>query len=111
MVSPLLAIAGYSFLRDDELAAYRGVPLYIRAAACGLVYTILWGVFAYVKATLGEIALPMWIIVAAPFLLIGGGAGKFTFDLETANGFFHYAFYVAVTMLLGAIAGFGWVWQ
>ncbi len=51
LVSPPLAVAAYTFLRDDELEAYRGMQLYIRAAVCGLVYIILWAVFAYVKAT------------------------------------------------------------
>ena len=44
-------------------------------------------------------------------LCVGTAAGKFSFDLETASGFLHYACYVVVTMLLAAIAGLGWVWQ
>jgi hypothetical protein len=111
MVSPLLVVAAYTFLRDDELEGYRGKELYVRAAVCGLVYMILWAVFAYVKVTMGTIDLPMWLLVAPPFLIVGGMAGKFSLDLETANGFFHYAFYAAATMILGAIAGMGWVWQ
>ena len=34
LVSPPLAVAAYTFLRDDELEAYRGKQLYIRAAVC-----------------------------------------------------------------------------
>ena len=34
LVSPPLAVAAYTFLRDDELEAYRGMQLYIRAAVC-----------------------------------------------------------------------------
>jgi hypothetical protein len=53
----------------------------------------------------------MWLFIAPPFFLIGGMAGKFSFDLETANGFFHYAFYVAVTIVLGLVAGVsGAIW-
>jgi hypothetical protein len=111
LVSPPLAVAAYTFLRDDELEAYRGKQLYIRAAVCAVVYTVLWAVFVYVKATIVPFELPYWIAVAPPFLCVGAAAGKFSFDLETANGFFHYAFYLAVTMILGAIANLGWAWQ
>lgn len=105
LVAPPLAVAAYTFLRDDELEPYRGIPLCIRAAICGTIYALLWGVFAYVKVTLGHIELPIWLAVAPPFILVGGLAGKFSLDLETANGFFHYAFYVVVTLILGLIAG------
>jgi hypothetical protein len=112
LVSPPLAVAGYRLLRDDELEAYRGMQLYIRASVCAAVYMILWAVFAYVKAVMhNQIDLPLWFLVAPPFLIMGAASGKFSFDLETTNGFFHYAFYVAVTMILGAIAGLGSVWQ
>jgi hypothetical protein len=32
-------------------------------------------------------------------------------DLEYGNGFFHYAFYLLVTVLLRWLAGMGWVWE
>jgi hypothetical protein len=112
LVSPPLAVLAYTFLRDDELEAYRGMQLYIRAAVCALVYMILWAVFAYVYIDVfeGSIDLPYWLLVAPPFLCLGAAAAKFSFDLETTNGFFHYAFYVAVTIILGVIAIRGWVW-
>ena len=110
-IAPPLAVAAYTVLRDVELGPYRGKELYIRAAICGLVYAILWAGFAYVKHVLGEIDLPYWLLLAPPFFVIGGMAGKFSFDLETASGFFHYAFYVAVTIVLGLIAGVsGAIW-
>ena len=113
LVSPPLAVAAYTFLRDDELEPYRGRQLYIRAVVCAMVYMILWAVFVYVKVGPMEnkIELPMWFLIAPPLLIVGAMAGKFSLDLETSNGFFHYAFYVAVTMILGAIANLGWAWQ
>ena len=42
LVSPALAVAAYTFLRDDELEPYRGMQLFIRAAVCAVVYMILW---------------------------------------------------------------------
>ena len=38
LAPPPIAWAGYTFLRDDELEAYRGVNVAIRALACGLVF-------------------------------------------------------------------------
>ncbi len=79
-----------------------------------MVYVLLWGVFAYIRGVLFKdtpIELFMWLFIAPPFFVVGGMAGKFSFDLETANGFFHYAFYVAVTVVLGLIAGVsGAIW-
>ena len=41
----LLCIAAYSFLRDQELEAYTGKSLYLRAALCGLAYALLWAAY------------------------------------------------------------------
>lgn len=115
LISPPLTLAGYTFLRDDETEPYRGKELCVRAAICGLVYMVLWAIFAYVKSVLtadgSTIELPYWLLIAPPFFLVGTVAGKFSFDLETGNGFFHYAFYAAVAIVLAWIAGFGWAWQ
>jgi hypothetical protein len=111
LLSPALAIAAYSFLRDDELEPYRGRQLFIRTAVCALVYMILWTVFIYVKVSIGKIELPYWLLVAPPFFIVGTFTSKFALDLETGSGFFHYAFYVVVTMMLGLIANLGTVWQ
>ena len=108
VVGPPLCVAAYTFLRDAELQPYRGVQLWLRAAACGLVYAVLWALFAYVRVGVygaEPIPMPMWFVIVPPFLVGGGVAGKLAFDLETASGFFHYAFYVSATFLLGLIAG------
>jgi hypothetical protein len=113
-IAPPLAAAAYAFLRDDELEPYRGTQLWIRAGICGLIYALLWGVFAYIRGVIFKdtpIELFMWLFIVPPFFVIGGMAGKFSLDLETANGFFHYAFYVVVTILLALIAGMsGAIW-
>jgi hypothetical protein len=115
LVAPPAAVIAYAFLREDELEPYRGLPLWIRATICGAVYALLWGGFAYVRVSLfggDTIPTPMWLVIVPPFFIVGGMAGKFSLDLETANGFFHYAFYVVVTFLLGLIAGVSSaIWQ
>ncbi len=110
LVTPPLVIAAYTFLRDDELEPHRGRLLFLRAGICSLVYMILWAVFGYLKVTVFPIDIWQWLVVAPPLLGVGMLAGWLSFDLEPTNGFFHYAFYGVVTMVLGWIAGLGWPW-
>jgi len=113
IISPPLAVAAYTFLRDDEREPYRGNELWIRASICGLAYVILWGVFAYISGP-GEMltgALWEWLFIAPPLLAVGGMVPSVTLDLDYSNGFFHYAFYVLLTLALRAIAGLPWIWQ
>ena len=114
LVSPPLVIAAYTFLRDDELEPYRGKELYVRTGICSLAYATLWGAFTYVTSP--DLGLPVeelstWVFLAPPLLLIGALAAHASLDLEYGNGFFHYCFYLLVTVLLRAAAGVGWAWQ
>lgn len=112
LVSPPLAVAAYTFLRDDELEPYRGPALWLRAAICGTAYTILWGVFSYLSAVgflTGE--LWTWVFVVPPFVALGGLASLASLDLDYTNACFHYGFYVLVTLVLRWAAGLQWVWQ
>jgi hypothetical protein len=111
LVSPPLVVAAYTFLRNDELEPYRGRPLYIRAAICGVAYAALWGVYAYVAGSLLTGQLWEWAFAAPAFLVVGALISLACLDLELSSGFFHYAFYVLATSLLGWIAGLGWVWN
>jgi hypothetical protein len=111
LISPLLVVAAYTFLRDDELEPYRGLPLAIRAAACAAAYAVLWGLLVYVLQVVQPgMALYLWMLIAAPALAAGSAAAYLSLDLDPTNGFFHYGFYLLVTMLLGWVGGLGWVW-
>ncbi|OHB80409.1 MAG: hypothetical protein A2V98_19715 [Planctomycetes bacterium RBG_16_64_12] len=112
LVSPPLVIAGYSFLRDDEdLSPYRGLALYVRAGICSAAYMALWGIYAYVAGQYLTGELWTWVYVAPPFFVVGGLAALASLDLDFGSGFFHYCFYLAVTVLLRFLAGMGWVWE
>ncbi len=111
LISPPMAIAGYTFLRDDELQPHGGRSLYLRAALCGLGYTVLWGVFGYVADTTLTGEVWEWIVVAPPFLVIGALCALACFDLDFGSGFFHYSFYLVLTMGLRWAAGMPWVWN
>jgi hypothetical protein len=112
LVSPPLVIGGYSFLHDDEdLEPYRGTILYIRAGICSLAYIVLWGVYSYVAGQYLTGELWQWLFVVPPFLVVGGLVGLASMDLDFGSGFFHYCFYLFVTVMLRWLAGMGWVWQ
>lgn len=111
VVSPALAVAGYTFLRDDELEPYRGRALIIRATLCGLGYAALWGAFwplpAYGLLT-GE---PwQWLFVAPVFIGVGAGLAFACLDLDFGSAAMHYCFYLVVTIALRFVIGFPPLW-
>lgn len=111
VLSPVLVFTAYTFLRDDELEPYRGRQLYIRSAACATTYVILWAIFAYVKDVVRPEDLWQWFFMAPPFLVLGSLVAWVSLDLEPGSGFFHYTFYLLVTILLQRVGGLGWVWD
>ena len=111
ILSPPLASAGYTFLRDDELEPYRGRALLVRASLCGLVYAALWGAYAPLPAYGIITGEPwQWAFVAPVFVAAGAAAAWACLDLDFGNAAMHYCFYVVVTLLLRAALGFPPLW-
>ncbi len=110
LLGPPLAYAGYSFLRDDEQGAYVGKDLLIRSLACGLVYALTWGIYWFVGNQIFEqdayAAAELELFQVGILAAIAIGIGTFTafvsFDFEPLTGFFHYALFFGVTVLLRA---------
>jgi hypothetical protein len=109
-VAPPLIIAAYWFLRDDEREPYRGRGLVLRAGICALVYVGLWGVYGYVAPRVLTGDIWNWFFVAPPFLITGAIVALATLDLDFGSAFFHYGFFVLVSMLLRWAAGMDWLW-
>ncbi len=111
IISPPLAAAGYTFLRDDELEPYRGKALWIRSALCGLAYAALWAAFwplpAYGILT-GEAW--QWLFVAPAFIAVGAGAAWACLDLDFGSGAMHYCFFLLVSMILRFALGLPPLW-
>jgi hypothetical protein len=114
LISPLLVLAAYLLLRDEELEPYQGKEFYVRAGICGAVYALLWGAFAYLN-TLGflggEFVAWNWIVAVPPLVVLGALAAHATLDLDLGNSFFHYCFYVLITIFLQWLSGNGWIWN
>jgi hypothetical protein len=111
LVSPPLVIGGYAFLRDDELEPYRGKELYVRAGILALAFAALWAGFGRVENTFLSGEIWQWIFVAPPFFVVGALAALACLDLDFGSGFFLYAFYVAVSVILRWLAGLDWIWN
>ncbi len=112
ILGPPLAWAGYTFLRDDELEGYTGPNLWLRSLACGLVYALLWGIYLFIGSQwFGSDALAkgleIWqmIVLAVPIGAMGTMAAYVSFDLDPGSGFFHWAMYFAVTIILRLVIG------
>jgi hypothetical protein len=112
IISPPLAAAGYSFLREDELEPYRGRSLLVRTTLCGLAYAALWGLFTPLPAyglLTGEVW--QWVFIAPLFAAIGAAVSWACLDLDFGSAAVHYAFYVIVTVILRAVAGLPHLWN
>jgi hypothetical protein len=111
LLGPPLAYAGYTFLRDDEFAAFEGMNLVLRSVACGLVYALLWGVYVFIAGQLfgtenlanGQLGMVHITGLGAFIAAIGGGTALVCFDFEYLTGFFHFCLYLGATILLRLI--------
>jgi hypothetical protein len=116
LLSPALVIGGYQLLNNsEELDRYRGKTLYLRAGICALAYVVRWGLFifvlGYVSGPIRDGEIWIWFFVAPPFFVVGSTAALSALDLDFSTGFFHYAFYVLLTMVLRWAAGMPSVWS
>lgn len=108
LLAPPLSWAGYSFLRDDELEAYRDKALWIRVAITAASYILLWVIYAVVKTQLLDGKSPQtyeMLYIVPPFVLAGGFAAFASYDLNYGNGLLHYGLYLLVTVLLRVLIG------
>lgn len=111
LLGPLLAWAGYPFLRDQELEAYAGRALWVRSIACGLGFAAAWGVYAYLAYVMsggwpiGDLTILKVVFATAVAIGIGAFASMASLDLDLAVGGVHFAFYFLVTIGLRVILG------
>ena len=108
VLGPPLAMGGYTFLRDDELEPHRGTSVLLRSLICGLVYALLWGVYAFVHFYVNEgepFEIFQMVLMVVPLVLAGAGTAYVCFDLEFGNGVVHYGLYLLVTVALRLIMG------
>jgi hypothetical protein len=110
LVSPPLAVAGYSILRDQELGGYKGREMWVRAAICGTVYAVLWGLYAALPSAIFTGEAYEWLFLAPLVISIGAGAAFSTFDLDFGTAALHYCFFLLVTLLLRSAIALPPIW-
>lgn len=110
VLGPLVAWAGYGFLRDQELEPHRGGTLWLRSLIAGGVFALSWIVYITIASQLGdtdwrEAGLLTWQMgVAAAAALGVGSFGAFAaLDLEGVMAFLLCALYYVVTVLLRVV--------
>ena len=105
-----LVMAGYEFLRDDELAGYTGRELWQRTLICAVAFAATWGMYGFLswyfenKSLADSSVLQMAIYVAA-MVALGTAVSVGAFELEMGQSMLHYLFYLVITFLLAWIAG------
>jgi len=101
------SLAGYSFLRDAELEAYRGRSLFLRAGICTVVYLAIWGLYAWTPAYfyIDDIEAIHVAFFLTPFCCLAAIAPLATFDLDYTFALVHCGLFVITTALLGQIIG------
>ena len=111
VLGPILAWAGYGFLRDSELEPYSGNALLIRSLACGVGFAAVWGIYSLLAYQLaGEWPIPpleiyQMLIAAGVAVGIGTFGSYVSLDLDPALGGVHCGLYLLVTIVLRLIMG------
>ncbi|MEM7314359.1 MAG: hypothetical protein AAF497_14520 [Planctomycetota bacterium] len=102
-----LVIAGYFFLRNDELEPYSGMQLFQRVGICSAVYAALWGLHWYMCSMLYGPTVDMpELLIALPVLFIPGAlASLATLDLDGTSAAMHFGLYFLVTVGLRVLMG------
>jgi hypothetical protein len=112
LLAPPLALAGYTFLRDDELEPHRGMSLVLRLIPVSIVYPALWGVYWGVFAYLGIAPELIHLVFVIPVVItIGAVAAQASLDLELGAGALHFTLYLVAIVLLRLIMGMGAHWN
>jgi hypothetical protein len=106
VLGPPLALAGYTFLRNDEFEPFRGMELWVRVLGCGTVYAALWGIYSLIPWALdmeSGFETMQLVYVVPPFVLLGAFTAFVSLDLDFLTGAMHYGLYLIVTVLLRVV--------
>ncbi|MGI9471623.1 MAG: hypothetical protein ACR2NZ_08845 [Rubripirellula sp.] len=111
LLAPPLVWAGYTFVRDSELAPYVGPELRNRVLILSVILAALWLLYAFVPSYVLELDSPADMsflafgIIFSIMLAIGAFASVGAFELEFSSGLAHAGLYLIVTLLLALMSG------
>jgi hypothetical protein len=111
LLAPPLVWAGYTFVRDSELAPYVTTELRNRVLILSAIFAALWLLYAFLPSylldldTAAEMSCLWFGIVFCIMLAAGAFASVATFELEFMSGLAHAGLYLIATLILGVLAG------
>jgi hypothetical protein len=111
LLAPPLVSAGYSFVRDSELAPYVGEELRNRVLILSAIFSALWLLYAFVPGyvtetdSAAEMSFLAFGIIFSIMLVIGAFASVGAFELEFLSGLAHAGLYLIATLVLALISG------
>jgi cation transport ATPase len=111
LLAPPLVWAGYSFVRESELAPYTGEELRNRVLIVSGIFSALWLLYAFVPSYItetdsaAEMSFLAFGIIFLIMLVICALASAGAFELEFLNGLAHAGLYLIATMVLALISG------
>ena len=114
LLVPPLALAAYTFLRDDELAPFTRRELILRLIAPSVVYPLIWGLywFVFTYLEINPAGNGLMLVFAIPVVIvIGAVCAQASLELEFGAAALHYCVYLAATILLRLILGMSAYWQ
>lgn len=109
LLAPPLVWAGYTFVRDSELAPYVGPELRNRVLILSGIFAALWLLYAFVPSYLNDLPASQMSflsfgVIFVIMLVIGALASAGTFELEFTSGLAHAGLYLIATMVLALIS-------
>ena len=107
LLAPVLVFAGYTFLRNQDLAPYRGMQLWLRVIICGAGFALLWVAVPLVAYTVGDYEMIPMVVGIVAMIALGAGISFVTLELDYMMGILHYGMYFAICLGLRWIIGIG----
>lgn len=107
VVAAPCAFAGYTFLRDSELASLSGSELWIRIGVCALVYGLSWSAFYIANhALIDDYGTATRIFAMAAMFVVGALASWLLLGLDFMLCILHFGLFFGCCLLLRIIIGF-----
>ncbi|MFK8113588.1 MAG: hypothetical protein AB8B91_15410 [Rubripirellula sp.] len=111
VLAPPLIWAGYTFVRDSELAPYVGSELRNRVLILSVILPALWLLYAFIPSYVFDLEHAydmsfMWFgITFCVMLGIGAVASSELFELEFLSGLAHSGLYLIAILIFALISG------
>lgn len=106
LVAAPCVFAGYTFLRDSELASLSGQDLWIRVGICALVYGLSWLSFYVANLAMDDdFGTTTRIFGMAAMFVIGALAANLLLGLDFTLCILHFGLFFGCCLILRAIIG------